>query len=1210
MSERHATRVPTVLIGIGGIGGVIVRQVHQELRDYDKQFVQMLVLDTNTNDLTKSSKINIPRVQTSENKTVSEYLRQNKRFQEWFPMNPLINAKNLTQGAGQIRSVSRLGALASEDAHRFDTISQAIEAVNKSVGASLTDMTRIMIVGSVCGGTGSGMGIQLPFLVRDIIEEIANMPRAIIRGLFIMPDILAEVQDTDEKKNSVYVNGYAFLRELNAFNKAQTFKRGTEKLQIEHYRRDDPSLADDPTQMSHQIPYDFLFLIEKNNNSGKNIGGIDAYLSKAAQIVKAQLFASDMTSGLHSSEDNLIVSAVNKEGMNRYCGAGISRVIYPEDENFRYCTLRYSESLLQSYWLRIDSEVERNMLNHKRLMASNPSLMPMDPQQEYIRIFDRLTNPSESEVTVQMGFLKREVAYESKVKNDDGVATTQMVNHAANLCRSISSYVDKKYPSPELDAAGESYLVEKRDLLSDQAVSLCTGMLRNLQDYEQRYQDHIGTLTAGLIDAILGSDTAITANYDNPEKYPYNISAVLKDKHPIVARYILYYVRHELQAGVAETEANITRLQNEEDLFKKDYYTDKKAAGEDTTIENPATALSMTKPGMLSMFGVKSLEYRNLVDEIVEDAAAYVERTRRAAGLKLKKDVYTSVIKRMDVLIDVYEKFFGELESIMLTNNKERLILEQDTPRIQGSDIYVCTDSVCKEWLYKKFENGAVGEDVMLPDDVKHTFFDAIFNEYANKYKKATDSTAFVDKPISMRTLFETAILNPLTEKFKENAMQHIHMDIIEALRTEYLIHSDKNTLKVNNTTVNPANFTFEQYFTAIAVQTRNLASPYLSYSTVSEEVHNMLMPSADVSDVAYDEDDDTAAATSPTNGRVLCYWGVNDRAVARYQHKGDDESVDRDALGSMFGDSDGAVYFYVNDDSFDPKELVCYSSVYDLMIENLDKYRKGNVAEKAYSARLLRVAKSDFEVGTGASDYLVTVHPHLDARWHAHAYLPMLRIDEELEERKRIAKAFMLSIACKRVWYMELDYTCCWTFRQTGKDLPSVLRADGKPAVRGSLYTLYGVMDQNAVAVNDILRKANHDELEEHNKVRIGGVQPADIVKQPIMEGLIGTKYTEAELNDLEAIFRNLYSAPKQHKPINILRVIYAVYQDSYDLELVTWLVDNLIEYVDAYCLRMANGKKGLAKKLSETVIKEIGANFDTSGVDMQFMMICEAFL
>ncbi|MFR7854532.1 MAG: hypothetical protein ACLU40_02795, partial [Acutalibacteraceae bacterium] len=69
--------------------------------------------------------------------------------------------------------------------------------------------------------------------------------------------------------------------------------------------------------MSRPAPYDFLFLIEKSNVHGQNIGNFDAYISKAAQIVVMQLFASDMTASMHSSEDNLIVSAVERTGSFR-----------------------------------------------------------------------------------------------------------------------------------------------------------------------------------------------------------------------------------------------------------------------------------------------------------------------------------------------------------------------------------------------------------------------------------------------------------------------------------------------------------------------------------------------------------------------------------------------------------------------------------------------------------------------------------------------------------------------------------------------------------------------------------------------------------------------------------------------------------------------------------------------------------------------------
>lgn len=1208
--EKHATRVPTVLIGIGGIGGQIVRLVDNELKNCDKKFVRMLVLDTNTNDLSKLDKTNIPYVQTSENMTVSDYLRRNKRFEDWFPYNPLLNGKNLIEGAGQVRSVSRLGALASEAAGRFEKIKDAITEVSRNVGSTIHKTVRVMIVGSVCGGTGSGMGIQLPFLVRDMIDEISNMPNAIVRGLFIMPDIVEEVQDTDQKRRSVYVNGFAFLRELNAFNKAQTFQRGTERLRIEHYRRADTDPSKDHTVMSRPAPYDFLFLIEKSNVHGQNIGNFDAYISKAAQIVVMQLFASDMTASMHSSEDNLIVSAVERNGMNRYCGAGVSKAVYPEEENIRYCTLRFTESILKGHWLKIDRMVDLNMAQHKRLMATNPSLMPKDPHVEYMTVFDTLTDPTKSEVTAEMGQLKREIVSEAIIVDSRGVEHSETLNRAVNLFTSIEGFTEDLFKSPDLQDEANKCKMSTKRLTSDNAVAYATAQLQTLRRYEKMAKERVGMVAAGAVDSIMGADRVVADTYMDSVQYPYNICAAIRDKHPIVARYMLYYVRKMLSERLASFETEISDLKDQETIFTKDYYREKSKNGEkDTDHEDPPTALSITSPGWLSGIGVNSAAYNKLVRTIVKDSNAFVEHVNKLNGLLLKTEIYNTVIKRVDILIGIYEDFFHDLEKILLYRRKEREILEEEQPRIQFSDVYVCSDTVCKRWMYDKFESSITGFDSTLPDSVKQTFFDTVFGEYENKHKEIVDKTSFTRKPLSTEQMFESAIIKPLTDKFMEKELLHVRMDIISAIKLEYSIHSQQDCLTVNGSKVDPSAYDFEQYFASVMRQVKELSTPYFSYHTVSENVHKLLTPNADASDIADDEEDEDTVTTLPSAGRLLCYWGVNNRIVAQHQHKEDSDVIDRDALNSMFGMRDGETYYVVNDDSFDPAKLICYSSIYDFVIENLDKYAKKSKAYREYNKRMLRVIKSDYNVGAGNTAYLDTVHPHLDRRWHAHAYLPLLMIDDEVEEQKRIARAFLLGTACRRMWYIEIDREMCWAFRKKDQRLPNRMILEEKPVTRPSFYQLFLAVDENTVVVNDIHNQARHDVTDAYNKIRVGGITTADLLKQPIVEGFIGDSYTAADIKDLGKVYYGIYNDTK--KPVNILEVIYSVYTDSYDLKLVSTLVDNLSGYLNEYCLKMTNDQPGAAAELFDAAAKAIGANFVSfPDASIEFKMLIEAYL
>lgn len=1200
--ENHATRVPTVLIGIGGIGGAIVRLVDHELKNYDKKFVRMLVLDTNTNDLSKLDKTNIPYVQTSENLTVSDYLRQSKSFQEWFPFNPLLNSKNLTQGAGQVRSISRLGALASEGAGRFEKIKSAISEVSRNEGSTIHQTVRVMIVGSVCGGTGSGMGIQLPFLVRDLIKDISGMPNALVRGLFIMPDIVEGVQDTEQKRKAVYVNGYAFLRELNAFNKAQTFQRGTERLAIEHYHRNAVNPSEDHTVMSRPAPYDFLFLLEKNDVKGNNIGSFDAYLSKAAQIVVMQLFASNMSADMHSSEDNLIVSAVERNGMNRYCGAGVSKAVYPEEENIRYCTLKFTESILSGSWLKIDRTVERNMSQHRRIMATDHTILPKDPQDEYMQVFDDLTDAVKTEVTAEMGQLKREMFFEQVIKDGDDNEHTVILNRPNDLLKAIIDYTDSLFTTEELENQANNCKMSKKKLTSDRAVSYATEQMDHLHRYERMAKERIGVVVAGAVDRIMGADKEVANTYMDTVQYPYNICAAIRDKHPIVARYMLYYIKKELSKKLRECETRISERRGEETIFTKDYY---KEGENDRTREDPSAALSMTNPGSLSMIGLNSAAYNNLVRNIINDAEAFVHHVRELNENTLKADVFNSVIKRINILIDIYENFFRDLEKILHYKEKERKTLEEELPRINSSDVYVCNDTACKKWLYGEFENKLTGFDSDLPDSIKQKFFDTIFDEYENKHKELMDNSSFTREPLSTEQLFENAIIKPITDKFMEKELLHVRMDIISAIKYEHAVHSQLDCLTVNGVKVDPQAYDFEAYFAAVMRQVQELSTPYFAYSNVSDKEHRLLTPNADASDIADDNEDKDAVTSNPPVGRRLCYWGVNSHIVVQYQHRDDRDGVDKDALKTLLGIRDGEMGYPISDDSFDPDKLICYSSIYDFVIENLIKYRKDSRAYKEYNQRMLRVIKSDYSVGAGTTAYLDTVHPHLDRRWHSHSYLPHLMIGDEVEEQQRIVRAFLLGIACRRMWYIELDRTTCWAFKKRDQRLPNRMVLEENPIVRPSFYQLFLAVDESTVIVNDVHNQAREEINNAYNKIRVGGVTVDELLKQPIIEGFIGDNYSMDDIKNLDTLYSGIYNDNK--KPVNILDVIYSVYTDSYDLTLVTSLVDNLTDYLMEYCLKMTNDQPGVARELHEAVMKAIidnSVSFPSASVEFRMLL------
>lgn len=1184
MPEHHATRVPTLLIGIGGIGGKIVREVDKALHHYDRQYVRMLVLDTNVNDLENVGKQNIPIIQTSENQTVSDYLRQNETFLEWFPTNPLINSKNLTQGAGQIRSVSRLGALASEDAHKFDKIKEAIQEINQNHGSTMHKMIRVMIVGSMSGGTGSGMGIQLPFLIRDQLKDIANMPRVIIRGLFVMPDIVEEKQDTEPKKKAVYVNSYSFLRELNGFYRAQTMSENAKKLNIEHYNPEDIDFRKDKTAMSHQVPYDFLFLVEKSDSEGQNIGNFDDYLVKAADIVKAQLFASQITADAHSTEDNLIVGLVDTNGMRRYCGAGVSKAIYPEAENIRYCTLRYTESILQNYWLQIDNMVAKNVAQHKKQMAVDSSLQPLNPQTEYCRVFDELTNPEIHEVSQQFGLLKRDISYESEITDSNGNKKMQSINCTENLVNEIQNFVEKAFDSPDIDEA-EANCIPLSRMLDDpqKASSHVAEKLLSLKKFEKDANKRVASLTSSCIGAIIAADLGTAESYDSETKNPYSLYAVLKSKHPIVVRYLLYYVREKLLNQRVIHEATVSSLKQEENVFTTDYYKEK--GGKDTSVEDPSYALSLVNPGVLSSLRIFSAEYSKLVRDIKKDFPAHVLRVKNLSKAKLCVAVYDGVIRRIDILIERLEKFFNELEKILILRQKERKSFENNR-RIRNTNVYVCCDSDCREWFYQKFDNRVTDADQSLPDEIKTSFFKTIFGEYAKKLSKTINRTSFTEAEISMEKLFEDSILIPLTKQFEEKEFADMKLDIIQAIHLEYNIHKEQGKLRVNDVIITNPDYTKDDYFKAIATQIQELSRPYLAYTSVSQKVNRMILNNN------YQDN---------TLGKILYFFGLNNNAVLEYQNS---EKVDLGALNAMFDTSRGTTSA-VNDDSFDDNELICYSSIYDFSIENFTKYRKGSKAYNEYMSRLHTIESCEYEVGTGEDDYLKSVHPHLDRNWHKHSYLPALCVDEELEMRKDIQKAFLLSIACNRCKFMERDLTKRWTYKRNGGRIFDTLTLNNEPATRGSYLTLYRVLDENNLVVQEILEDAEARVKAAYNNIRVYGIDLPTLLEHSIIKGFIGRTLHNEEKADFQKAFDNQSS----NLSINIIDILFTVYRDCFNIELINRILQTLREYLMNYCMIMTNNQPGTSKMLYHEITKKIGDNHVLKLND-DFASICEDFV
>lgn len=1134
IEKKHLVRAPTLLIGVGGIGGQIVQNVNENMSDYDKSCVKMVVMDTDSNALDKFVNSDIPYVQTSENQTVQEYLNANSEFLEWFPIDPFINAKSLINGAGQIRSVSRLGALASKAEGNFNAIQKAVDDILKNQGDSLNRAVRVMIVGSVTGGTGSGLGIQLPFYVRKVLRE-ANIPNVLIRGLFLMPSLTEDVQDTDAMKRAVNVNGYAFLKELNAFYHSQVLNEEDNNLRIEEYVPGVTNVAGGNSNVmaAAMIPYDFLYLVEKRSNQGI-IGDLSEYITRTSQIVMNQLFSPVSNQG-YSSEDNLITSIVPQGGMNRYCGAGVSNAIYPKDEVIRYCTVRYAQQLINEYWLTIDNEFKKRDEQQRRLKKTNPSVKALEKSEVYCQIFDDICDPTKHDVSSEIAELKAELSLE--LTDEEGHTSTMPL--VATMMTDIENHVNDMFGKADLYTDAEACkLSVKTNSKPEDVASDVTNQMQALRQFKTKAENKVSDLIGAVAQDILPADKKSAQDYSKSANY--NIYVSLNKKHPIITRYIMYSLLNELKKAKKEMDTRLNAQKVYISLFDKDYFEE---GIEGEYKENPLEALDKTKKGLLAYFSVYSGSYKNLVATLIDDVAGEANHILSVSQFTLKSTVYRIVIERLEVMIDLYEKFFDELNNITESKAKEEKALEKGRGEGENNtlagDRYICSDAKCKKYLYDEFIHRVTDRELQMSDEVKKNFFDKMYDEYETLLVEK-DSPSAIVAHVSHRDMFEKGILAPIVKQFENGGFKHLDMGILDAIHLQYRIENNA----VDEDKDSPA---FADYFRSICKTLTTLAEPYMLY--------------------------ERNVAGYNAGGITSYTWGLNHAAVAEHQ-SGDPnaDDIDETKLSKLFGSSYDRPLV---DDSLSPYSMVCYASIYDLRIENCVAYKRGSHVEECYSQRLDNLANREhFILSTSRDNEIDVIHPHLNRRWHEHAYLPELMGYDDAEMCKNIRRAFIFALALGRCKYINNKIECieCWCHKSTdatGKDRLQPVRVDGEELKAKSILALYNAFDCNRVMVRNVIAYTEAIKKSAKDDSAFGGVTEDTVMEQAIIKGFIKTG---SDVGD------------------SIIDVIYELYKNSTKRELTVALISTLEDYIYDYCYFMLNKNENRAKALSEKIKHSIG--------------------
>ncbi len=257
---------PAIVIGLGGSGRWILTDLKKELLEVNHgvmpKEVKLLAFDTNDNYSPESCKRDDPieneGTNTSELVKNVEYVNIGSDLSQiihrindskitnlkWLKNNKVIAelpeaALNCVGGTGGVRNLGRLCLLNDIQSVSRSKIIHSLSSVMKEIFSQIdNNPIEIIVVGSLAGGTGSSMLVDMAMLCRNLAPAyLGNFNSIYLRGFLITPRAFSGciLGDTSQR---MLANSFAAWRELDRFMISNRTYGGNRI----RYSENDPSL--------------------------------------------------------------------------------------------------------------------------------------------------------------------------------------------------------------------------------------------------------------------------------------------------------------------------------------------------------------------------------------------------------------------------------------------------------------------------------------------------------------------------------------------------------------------------------------------------------------------------------------------------------------------------------------------------------------------------------------------------------------------------------------------------------------------------------------------------------------------------------------------------------------------------------------------------------------------------------------------------------
>ncbi len=768
-----SNHVPTILVGLGGIGSSVVNSIYGKIPSESRDNVAIHAFDTDINTIKNMEHLVGNITQTSTRKSVGEYLHQNPELLTWFPDNPHLRKKTMTEGAGQIRSVSRLAFRAAMGEGKMNSLWDGIDSIFPVNSDQLTYGVRVIIISSMVGGTGSGIFLQVAMYLREMLEKKFGHSSVLIRGAFLLPDVLVRTNTLDKREwESVRANGYASLKELNAITLSaagQLVNESDVTIDLE-YR---PNQVDIEGRTTHsitgrQLPFDFCFLYDYENLRGQHLSSVGQYIDQVTRTIYLQLF-SPISAKHFSQEDNQILEIISTEGRGRYCGAGASTLTYPQKDVVEYCALKWATMGLDEAWLKLDELFEEERSRYEVDLRRGINRERPDRGRRYMWNLENNVNEERPNPLFVQAY--RQVREELEDGKLGEAKATLFLDEVDNR---IQKTLDS---DSELKMFEANCRVDDGKLkIKDQTKREISRVEANLHQYYEQISKKVYEFRTAVAHQIVDQDADAIGGTEG-RAYQLNTWFLRKPTplHPVAARYMLYDIREELTKRILNS-----RTENNKNKKAIDDYEETFDLRETDTVE---TAMARVDRALNQGFfrSIYKNELKEFTKEYVTKSARQLATLNNYKKGLLLELVYTSILQAVDAMIRDWERFFENLkdtrDSLLEEINKRGV--QYDNNNDQTKEFVLAS----KEFLEKTWETMRSSVDTgSLPDDICEQIYLSHYQQYCRRNEQSYSN--YIEE-IKVEELYRKNVLSHCRLELNTRYHDRLDITVVQALRRE-----------------------------------------------------------------------------------------------------------------------------------------------------------------------------------------------------------------------------------------------------------------------------------------------------------------------------------------------------------------------------------------------------------------------------------------